>query len=476
MLRGATSGSRGSARLAIRIAALAALAAILAHGAALLAGPPVRGLADNGDFWRVGRGAGLWVPDDPESRNRFVRPSFERADGHLADAFSSAALLVRIAGELPPRDPREVSLQRVGLFYLCLAALAFTLALRRGAAPLVCVAFAWVLASPENLLMLNSLYADAAALLGALVIALSLVRRPGAARWVTEALLLVGVFLATWSKQLHAGVGVAAALASMVGRPPGDRVPTVALLAGLVTFGAVVHFGAGAGLRFPTINGYHAVFSGVADVSSDPDRVLREHHLSEYRDRVGTHYFGAPVPPDLARRVETVSRTQIALQYLRDPRALRRTFTVVRRALVSSDRFLGNELPSERHPGAAIYEEPWSFGALRDRAAAALPFVAILALAWLARRRRPWRPLGRKPHRDAAALATATFLVLTIAFESAGAVLGDGFFALGRHLHLARFALDLLLAFAIASAIEAATRKLLGPASFLDAIRPRVRR
>lgn len=437
---------------------------LLAYGATQLLGRPLLGMADNGDFWRVTGPAGLENPRGVGTpTHRFVQPFYRRVPPDDRVGHSSTSLIARWAMSLPGGRPGTFHVRRMGALLLGLTCILFAVAaLRSGGAALpTCVAFAWVLMDPAYLLFFNSFYADAVALLGILGCATLLCVRGAAPSRMTLGLLLLSAATVAWSKQAHVALALAlaATLLAIGGtrRSPGNWI--AAALSVLVTVGAAFYFTRGPGPSFPQINNYNAVFAGIGPVSRDPERSLRTLDISpEWLDRVGTHYFQQPVPHELARELESLSRPRLASLYATDPGALATVLGRAQQNLSSPRRVLGNYSYWRERPYRRIHRVPWSFGRLRE-ALLRHPavfwswwFIVGAATAFFARRRKgttgPW--------------AAATFLWLTVGLETATAILGDGLFALGGHLRVARFANDLLLALVLALAVEHGLRRLRG--------------
>lgn len=447
-----------------RLAGVLLLLALLAQGATALLGPDVLGMADNGDFWRVTAPAGLRNPAPVATlRHRFVQPTYLRVRPDDRVGQSSASLLARAAMSLPGGSEETFDLRRMGALMLGLATALLALAALRadGAAIFGCVAFAWVLTDPAYLLFFNSFYADGAALLGILGSATILcVRGPPPSR-ATLGLLLTCAFAIAWSKQAHvaSALPVAAALLTIGGKRPTPRIWVSAALCVLVTAGAAYHFTRGAGPSFPQINNYNTVFNGIGPSTRDPEHALRALGVgSEWRGRVGTSYFEEPVPASLARQLETLSRVRLASLYATDPIALAAVLRRAQRSLTMPHRYLGNYPRSPENAEPRVHRVPWSFDGLREPllrhpAAFWTWWLAVGAVTAIIARRQRW---------TSGPWTAAAFLWMTMAVETTAAILGDGLFALSRHLLVARFASDLLLALVLAAAVELTLRRLRG--------------
>ena len=443
-----------------RYAALALLLLVAVQAARLLARDPCVGVADNRDYWRVARPAGIEAAAQPRHRQgRFVICSYPETEPRLGSLFSSAALMAWTArplrwGAAVPAG--EFDLRQVGLLYgaLTLALLAAALAL--GLPALRALLFAWVLADPGFLLFFNSLYADPALLLGLLGVVCLLPlpagsRRARRPRQAIPALVVLCALLAGTSKMQYAvlpGLLLAACLAGLLferRRPDRAGLAFLALLA-LAAVTAPANFFWGPGPRFLDANAYDAVYSGIAKVASDPDAALAELGIpAEFRSRPAKNFFAErmghddPVLPYLRK----LSRLRLAALYLRDPEARTETAGRIARLLERQETNpRGNYTREESGGGPRGYETPWQFAAWRERIFGGLPpytlwlfLAAVLAgLVWRVARRR-WTD------EDTLAL----FLVLWVISQSAIGVLGDGLATLEQHLLGARLGLDLLL-------------------------------
>lgn len=441
-------------RSSTEIVGLGLLLALLAGRADTLVVSPILGMADNGDFWRVSTAAGL-VSEVPVSavRHRFIQPTYRRA-APLPDArFSSAGLLASMAAALPGGDADRFPLQRMGALLLGLAAclLAFG-ALRRGAA-LCCAGIAWVLTDPAYLLFFNSFYADSAALLGMVGVTAVLC---GCGRDVDRGglcVLVLCAFVAAWSKQAHVVLALVVAGALLAIGPLRRTLwgkATTLVCVGIFA-ASLQHFTFGSGHRFPQINNYNAVFVGIAQVASRPSEALSSLGLgSEHLDRIGIGYFQQPVAPELSSDLEGLSRAHLAWLYASDPIALGRVLQRAQQMLTLEDRFVGNHVYSPRHPAARVHDVPWAFSGLRQ---ALLHFPAVFWIGWLGSGAAALR-VARRNRWAAGPWVAVLFLWMTILAETAVAILGDGLFSLGRHLLIARFATDLLIVIALASALR----------------------
>jgi hypothetical protein len=451
---------------AARWAALAGVLLLLAQAALVLAREPCVGVADNLDYWRVARPAGIDVP--PQRRQGyFVVCSYPEVEADLGSFFSSPALVAWMARPLGfgLKVPAGwFDLRQLGLLYWAASAAVLAGALALGLPPLVAFLLAWVLADPGFLLFFNSLYADPALLLGLLGVACFLPLGE-ARRWTpAPALLLACAALAGFSKMQYSPFpavllgACAIALFLRRERPGRARLAFLGLLA-LVSVAGPYHFFWGSAPRFPDANAYNAVYGGIARVASSPAAALAALGIpAEYRDRPAKDYFAARVGPDdpVLPALRKLSRARLAGLYLGDPGAAGRTATRIAEELwKTGTNPRGNYTHPESGRQRRVYETPLQFSLWRSRCLRWLP----PATAWIFLA----AVLGFLLYRGARAargLWTAgdtlwLFLVLWVCSQAAVAVLGEGFVNLHQHLLGARFGFDLLLVLALARGLGA---------------------
>jgi len=449
---------------AARWAALAGVLLLLVQAALALAREPCVGVADNLDYWRVARPAGIDVP--PQRRQGyFVVCSYPEVAADLGSFFSSPALVAWMARPLGwglQVPAGQFDLRQLGLLYWAASAAVLAGALALGLPPLLALLFAWVLADPGFLLFFNSLYADPALLLGLLGVACFL-PLAGSRRW-PPALLLPCAALAGFSKMQYSpfpAVLLGACTAALVlrrERPGGPRLVLLGLLA-LVAVAGPYHFFLGAAPRFPDANAYNAVYGGIARVASSPEAALAALGIpAEYRSRPAKDYFAAGVGPDdpVLPALRKLSRVRLAGLYLRDPAAAGRTATRIAEELwKTGTNPRGNYTHPESGRQRRVYETPLQFSLWRSWCLRWLPpqtawiFLAAMLGALVYRGARGARGLWTSED------TLWLFLVLWVCSQAAVAVLGEGFVNLHQHLLGARFGFDLLLVLALARGLTA---------------------
>lgn len=408
-------------------------------------GEPLLAIPDRGDFYRVGTPAGIVVARADVER-RTARLTYELGTPQFSGVPPSGSLVVLAARALPaPGTGSEkiLDVRQVGFLYTLLLGTAVGAALRFGLPPFLGLLFVWASLGPARLALQNSLLTEPAALV-ALAALTALLAVPGGSSptparargmaLVLGSFALVGGFARASASLLPLALVVAVAASPMWRSVPERRQPWrlvgLLLLAGL----PVLHAMRGDGARFRPINVYHAVFRGAALLSPEPGQVLARLGVgSAHVARVGSSYFDGPIPQELTARLAEVSRLQIAVELVREPRAIAEAFRSLTRSLAEEWTPWGGEVRPEAF-------EWWTLSSLHPRLFRAAP--ALLWLGVLGAAAFCLRPGGP-------ARAAGLFLGLTFVSQLVVTVLGDGLFALGRHLILARAAAQLLVVLAL---------------------------
>jgi hypothetical protein len=443
-------------------------ALLLVLDGALLFGNPVVGVSDNGDSWRVMNPAGIryavpHVEGNWSSRRRYVEPQFQKTRQHLSRLPSSAAFVAWAAKSLDGgmAPPGVMDLRQVGASYWLLLLAAVGLLIGATLEGLVAGALAlWVLSDPAYLLYFNSFYADAAAFVGLFGVIAWLLRHDGEP-WgppLRTALSLISVLfftcLGAFSKLSYAPLGIVSALAVLWAsrnaserRNRGTRILLLTLAIAAVL--APIHFLWGTGFRAPRINRYNSVFQGIAVASKDPSGTLAALGVPpERRVLVGTNYFDERLSEQDRDAAVDVSQVRVALRYLEDPAAA-----------VDAMRHIGGVLALPRATGRAhvtinemdrgkyfVRTAAWHFGSLRQGLLGRAWRVWAWVVACLC-----WISVSLAKRRWSALTTVVAYLLAVFATQSVIAVLGDGFFALSRHLLAARLALDSAVVIALFS-------------------------
>lgn len=454
----------------LRVAACGVLIACTAAAAVLLLGEPCRGVADNLDYHRVARPAGIDLGPPAERPGRYLVCRYATGPSDFSTYFSSAALAAAIAKHLPSAAlPGTMDLRQMGGFWLLLWIVVLWLLARHGLPWPHALALAYVLLDPGYLLFWNSFYADGSlifallattAWLTALSTAPRRVEQLPASRWAVWAGLLVVLgFFGSGSKMQYVPFAAVVALALVPwlctnGRRGRWRLTATAAALGLVAALCAFHFFAGSGARFPWVNDYHATFAGIARVSSQPEEALAAAGVPDrFLDLPRRDVFSAGIGPQhpVHEHLAGLSRWRLLRLYLADPAALGGVRTWVENELTRPRTHTrGNFEWAPHRRRLMIYEPGWRFGRFRAWLVGLWPPLVWIYMAAVA------TATGYLLWRGGAAAArTAPFVLLLLWFASqvVVVVLGDGFVAFEQHLVGARLALDLSLGLAIAEGI-----------------------
>lgn len=440
-----------------------AVAGLLLADALVLSRSPCVGVADIHDFWRVMAPAGIEHTEPLERPGYFVVCTFKTGPVDLASAPSSSALLAWLARQVswgfePLADLMD--LRQVGLLHLLIVALCAALALAARAPAALVAGAVYVISDPGYLLFFNSFYADPALFVAFVGIVLWLAiwgdlpaafwRQP---RWrlLARCVALVAlVAVGGMSKMqyiLLPAVTLAVLLPGMAAGWAGHkkRVTFLAVALLAVSASAAWLFFRGPGPRFVRVNDYHAVFGGILELTSDPERVLRALGLpEEHWDLPRQDVFSAGIPRDhpVHDHLTPLSRTTLLRLYATDPPALQGVRKNVESVLALRRAHpRGNFVRGPDTPRIQFYETRWQFARLRGLLFDSWPLAAwtlcALGCLWLSLRfgLRKWGPLE----------STMVFLLAWFGSQVVIAVLGEGLINLHQHMMGARLALDLLL-------------------------------
>ncbi len=441
-----------------------AIVSLLGWAMGFVCRTPVVGAPDHGDYYRVGTPAGIVVQPPPRSPSGFplLLRTFDVRAADLGRGATSAAVLAVVAKHLPAfGDPSSFDVRRLGALHVGLAALVVATAAMSGVPLGACAALTWAFVDPSYLAYANSLYSEPPALLATLGLALwfssRLEARPPTRRrgWARFGALLGLLVLGAFSRAAMALVPclvVFVLIARWRVRGPSLGRGGV-VLSGALALAATLpalHFTVGSGPRFGEANAYDSVFMGL--VLESPDRSATLEHLGLPADGVryaGHPFFGENPPRKLRRQVAKISYLRRALVYAMEPRTTLRAASHAARLLAVGVRETGSEIPEV--PARA--DPFWRFSRLR-----------VLLFGW-------WPPLvwvalfataavllgGARPTLPVAAFGFLGAMVIT---QTAIAVLGDGFYGIGRHLLVARFAFDGALALGFLEAARHGARVL----------------
>lgn len=431
-------------------------AALFVWAAVLVLGTPVYGAPDRGDFYRVADVAGVRVPSvDPKhpvvhSDYALTRaPSFDRT----ATTAALCAVVARPFRFLFGEDADRFALRQLGFVYLAFAAVVLVGAGLAGVPSVVVLLLTWSLLDPARLAYFNAFATETPELIGIVGLTAAFVvfdsgarrkRRPmTTAECVASGIPFALLTLAVGFSRAPAALVPLTVVAVVAGRfrrfAASSSTPKArrlflwgALGATFVAAVPVAYFAGGDVARFRSINAYHRVFLGIAAASRSPESTLDGLGIPATElPRIGTSYFDTQVPDELARTLAHVSSVRVATSFLSEPAALAEAL-----------KRTGRSLARERNPGAydsppAAHREhlPVAQSSVHDAVFGALsPLVWIVALGGL----------GAAMFRREGPRSALVFLFATFVTQLGIAVAGDGFYALGRHLIVARLTLDLI--------------------------------
>lgn len=468
-----------------RLATWTATAALLTFAVYLLSRSPCLGVADNLDFWRVMRPAGIEHLEPVTEPGAFVQCRFATSESHLLSGVSSPALIAWSAKHLfrrPGEGPGRMDLRQIGLLYLLLVGVLAAAGVRWGAPPLLVVGWSFVFVDPGYLLFLNSFYADPALLIGLVGISIWFVQQDSwdetvpERRWrVAPSLALVSsVVLGGASKMQYALlplVTLVAAASLALLRWRDSEAPSVRaglshrhiLLASVLFIVAVAvpwHFFRGPAPRFVEVNNYHAVYAGLLQVTDQPARALRSLGVPrEYWDLPRRDVWSSELPLDhpVLENLQGLSRIRLITLYLAEPGAIAAAAGRLGQALSAVETHRRGSFSREAGRRRwAQYAVPWQFSRLREWLSGRWPPVVWVLLGAAG----TWLVVSALRGRWGGAEAGMLLLVLFAVSQLVIVVLGDGFVALEQHLLGARFALDLLLVLSLHETGLAALRRL----------------
>lgn len=439
----------------LRYAALVVVLLLAGRAGRALLREPCVGVADNLDYWRVARPAGIHV-EPVRKQGYYMTCSYELTEPDLGSSLTSPSLVAWLARSLDSRGD-GLDVRRLGFLYWLASALLLIGAFAAGVSAVHVLMTAWVLYDPGFFLFFNSLYADPALVLGlAAAVLLLLLLDPLAgsrrARVTVLALLIVAAAFAGFSKMQYSplpAVLLASDLLAMAFRRRLPRLEEGVFLAVLLVLAvaAPIHFLRGPAPRFLDANDYNAVFGGIVRVSSDPAAALAALGFpDEHRQRPPQDFFAAAVGPDdpVMPYVRRISRLRLATLYLKDTQALARTARAVHGDLAKVRTHpRGTFTRAESGRRAREYRLPEQFSVWRSCALdrVGLWTLLLLGAVVLGLGYRALRGRGRWAAVDTVLL----FLLLWVTSQIAVAVLGEGFVNLHQHLLGARLGLDLLI-------------------------------
>ncbi|MDQ6421577.1 hypothetical protein RB620_19300 [Paenibacillus sp. LHD-117] len=272
--------------------------------------PPYVGMADNGDFFRIIYGNGLYfnAPDyDGQYFGYFVKEyGILRYFNENGDAlFSSQSLFIRLALLLNKilYSPERFDIRIQAAVYVLLHMAAVYLLVegvtwrtpRKLGYPIALLAV-FIFGDTGYTAYFNSFYGESVILIMALTIAASglLLVRKRYNDYTMLAMFAISALLLTTSKQQNAPVGVMAAVMGLIlvyvrknksYRAFAAFACAILLLSGIATYALIPR-------QFVTINQYHAMTRGALLLSENPEATLRAFGIDEqYAILTGSIYY-----------------------------------------------------------------------------------------------------------------------------------------------------------------------------------------
>lgn len=460
------------------IAGIAAIVALVLI-CGLIMVPPVTGLADSGDFFRVFGGAGLQPLNPHETDTARYFGYAHQYYGYAMYSFgayvSTHVVFLAIAGALGRLfDSGVFDIRVLGACYAVCYIWALVLLIRyiprtgnanatAVVASMLAAALLFVFGDVGYLVYFNSFFGEPFALTAALLavaaaLALASTDKPGGAMF---ALFVVAGFALATSKIQHAPMGVLFAV--LAWRMSGLRADVrwrrqVWAGTGVLLLGSALMVVA-APDHFKHINLYQSIFYGVLRNSPDVERDLQELGIPDrYASLAGTHYFQEDTAalrddPRLRQEVlEQLSHRDITLYYMRHPERLwQKLEAAADQAVYIRPGYLGNYDQSAGKPwGAKIYRysgwSSWKSAHMPHSLGVFLGFYvcycALLAWIWVRGKSRRVR-LGAE---TLASVGVAGILACLVP------LIGDGEADLGKHLFMFNVCFDMMVVSLVAGA------------------------
>ena len=438
-----------------------ALAAAAAAIVTILMIPPIVGLADNGDFDRVGTPSGLVsVHARPEDRfYSWMQPRFAYAPrtADLSAFRTSETCLVEIAiaaAKLLSRAPRfdvrflgtvHAALLLVALGMLVHAAGILPAAAQAAAAVLLVFFFT----DPGYLAPFQSLYSQTASLLFLLLTAAIVARSIGHGRlagaWMPAYFLAAAFFVCSKPQESIQAI-LLAPLGVRLAWPGTRRARAGAVLFALLLSALAWRYYRSAEASSGWLSRYNMLFLDLLPASPDPRRDLEEIGLDPSLARYAGVSAWVPESPSQFPEVREFleprsGKTSPRTLYLRHPKRLAaRIVEAAQSSYLLRPRDLGNFARESGAPARARAHGAWSAFRLRF---SGLVWPTVLLVGTLAAcaityvRAGPRGKLSREALAVLVAMAAGAFLV--VAF-------GDAELETGRHLYAFQAMCDLILA------------------------------
>lgn len=401
---------------------------------------PIHGFADNGDFWRTMKPAGIaYLSTQPWYRE--VISKYAMGEAKFLEADTSAILPVALAKALASLSSDHFDLRILGVLHW-LIALAGSVLLCYSLPRAGVFLFSWIFVDPNYFLHFNSFFSEAFFLCLFPWILWSINHS-----WKHPKLALATGFaigtLAGLSKGQYMLVPFIAGVAVWFGLCRARKW----IAGGYALAGLLVVILYNTGFMLPSIQrmtAYQTTFGGIAEVASDPAESMRIVGVPDFFFHLaGTNYLRdlefVKTNPDMLNYLNNFSRFKLLYAYLMDPAAIWRSLGVLQDGLKFSRLgYLGNFEESARRPGQE-YAWPFQFSNLPDFIFGFMPWLVWLAPLFgfyvcfvLIKKKSVYAPL-------------LIFLLLHFWSQLPIAVLGDGFFSTSRHLISARLSNSFLL-------------------------------
>lgn len=459
---------------------LAAAAGMLYAGIGF---PAQAGMADNGDFERVMRTAGIGYAPELTYEDKYFRHAVHRyaiapmefggyATTHLAFLFAARAVNALAGGGAVFR------IEALGATYAVVLLAAFALIYTglqasRATKSALLALLIWAYTDVAYGAYFHSFYGEPASLLGLLLaigFGLHASRRSG---WALPA-YFAAIALLVGAKAQNAPLGLvfAASLWALGRGGPADWRRKTALFAAAALALSVACYAA-APKELKRINLYQTVFYGVLKHSDDAARDLRELGLDPgLAALAGTNYFQkgtaiSQTDPELDERFYSrIGHADVGLYYLKHPlRWVERLEYAAAHSTSIRPAYLGSFAKEAGRPPGAVAERRTGWSEWKKTHAtghAAVPLLAVGAYAAALRSRRAAEAIRlRSPE----ALRVVPW-VAALAYMTP--LLGDGDADLGKHLFLYNAAFDFMVLFAAAALVGCVAA---APASIRERLR-----
>lgn len=453
---------------------------------------PMLGVGDNSDFWRIIQVVGLKhvVDENIVYDQKLVQPKFNFTISHWKKFNSSAILPAYFARTLHRfffPDAKYFDLRTLGVIYWCLSFFIILWGIHLQFPKILLILFLWVMIDPVYMLFFNSFYPEGFLFLeyfGFVVLF-----------WKLNQDSKIGKVNSTYPKNIWLGNGLLLGIFSFltgITKQPYILTPLILWIAvsyitiktkiplkivsiylwiplffsmvfSILFFNKVNQHEDF--MRMRKVNNYHVIFRGLAEVSKDPDKVLRDFNFPFYsKEYIGKdfwhHNFGS-YSEEFEFSLSNLSRIKVWKYYLLDFKGLTKSLKKVFEKVQNNRDGIGESTNFEKLPSTEKrhYTVLWQFSAFRDGLFRLHPLIFyFLCLVIIVR-------IGifyfiKTPRENEIEMAFI-FLFLTFLSQIFIVFLGDGFEGLKRHTILARLSLDFLIIFSSVDILESLHLRLL---------------